>query len=246
MILSTRDLTKSFGHVHALRGISFRAEAGEVIGLLGDNGAGKSTLVKIISGLLYPDSGGICIDGQPQIFQDASDARDAGVETVHQQLALATNVDVTSNLFLNRELRHKHPLLRAIGWMDQRKMREEAVEILAGLSVDIRSVRQTVADLSGGQRQGIAVGRAVGWGNRIVLMDEPVAALGVEQTRNVLELIRRLQRKGILVVLITHNMEEVMAVCSRAIILRRGSLVADVNIADVGARDLVDYITGAA
>jgi simple sugar transport system ATP-binding protein len=215
-----------------------------VVALLGDNGAGKSTLVKILSGILHPDTGTIAINGEPVTLDSPGVARGLGIETVHQHLALAPNLDVTANVFLNRELRSPNRFLRALGWLDERGMRERASGILGELGTKMPSVRQNVALLSGGQRQAVAVGRAVGWGTEIVLMDEPAAALGVEQTAQVMDLIRRLRDRGVLVVLITHNMQEVMDVCDRAVVLRHGRKVADVDVHTVSGRDLIDHITG--
>lgn len=244
--LEISDIAKAYGHVTALENVSFSARGGEVVALLGDNGAGKSTLVKILSGLVLPDAGQISVNGSPTEISSPKIARSVGIETVHQNLALAANLDVASNLFLNRELRHRNPILRSLGWLDDRRMRQESAEILGELGIRMQSVRQDVDLLSGGQRQAVAVGRAVGWGNRIVLLDEPAAALGVEQTAQVMELIRRLRDNGVLVVLITHNMHEVLDVCDRAVVLRRGRVVANVAVAEVTGRDLVDHITGTA
>lgn len=243
--LEVSDLAIAFGPVKALRGVTFAAQAGEVIGLLGDNGAGKSTLVKLLSGTLQPDSGTIRINGEQLRLHSPRDAHAAGIETVFQDLALIDSLDVTANLFLNREeLRGPRPL-RWVAWMNQRRMHRHAKETLDSLHINIPSVRRPIARLSGGQRQAIAVGRAVAWGKRIVLMDEPSAALGVEQTRLVLDLIRQLQARNVLVILITHNMQQVVEVCSRALVLRHGELVGDVIIKDDSSRELVDLITGA-
>jgi simple sugar transport system ATP-binding protein len=242
--LEVRDLSKSYGHVSALDGVGFSGRGGEVIALLGDNGAGKSTLVKILSGVVHADSGTIVVDGQERQLTTPKEAREVGIETVHQNLALSPNLDVSSNLFLNREIRHGNPVLRWLGWVDEKRMRATSASVLGELGVKMPSVRQDVEFLSGGQRQAVAVGRAVGWGNQIVLLDEPAAALGVEQTALVLDLIRNMRSKGVLVVLITHNMQEVLDVCDRAVVLRRGRVAADVDVASVTGRDLVDHITG--
>ena len=168
------------------------------------------------------------------------DAHDRGIETVHQDLALIETLDVTGNIFLNRELTRRP---RLAGWMDKRRMHLDAKEILEGLHINIGSVRYPIEKLSGGQRQAVAVGRAVAWGRQIVLMDEPAAALGVEQSRLVLELIATLRDRGLAVVLISHNMQEVLDACSRAVVLRHGAAVADIELADVTTRDLVQLIT---
>lgn len=240
-----RGLEKSYGPVQALRGVSFSATGGEVIGLLGDNGAGKTTLVKCLSGIVRPDHGTVAIDGETVDIHSPKSSRELGIETVHQDLALIDTLDVTANLFLNRETVRGPGLVQRLGWLSNRRMHVQAKAVLDSLHINIPSVRTPIQRLSGGQRQAVAVGRAVAWGQRIVLMDEPSAALGVEQTRLVLDLIRRLQASGVLVLLITHNMQQVMEVCSRAVVLRHGNLVGDVNVADIVARDLVDLITGA-
>ena len=242
--LEVRDVAKSFGPVKALRGASFSVSSGDVLGLLGDNGAGKTTLVKCLSGILRPDHGHVLIDGNEVSLDSPKAAHHLGIETVHQDLALIDTLDVTANLFLNREQVAGAGPLRAFGWMRNRHMRRQAKEILDTLRINIPSVRTPIERLSGGQRQAVAVGRAVAWGQRIVLMDEPSAALGVEQTRLVLELVRTLRDRGVVVVFISHNMQQVMEVCTRAVVLRHGIVVADVDVADVNARDLVDYITG--
>ncbi len=243
--LEIRGLTKSFGSVQALRGVDLTVRRGEVMGLLGDNGAGKSTLVKCISGVLRPDDGSILVDGNEVSIHGAQQARALGIETVYQDLALVDTMDVAANLFLNRELPHRNRFLRAIGWLDDRRMREESEEILQTIGVKTPSVRRPVRSLSGGQRQGISVGRAVGWGSHIVLMDEPAAALGVEQSRHVLDTVRRLRDANVAVVFISHNMQHVMDVCSSATVLFHGRKVGDVTIAEATTRDLVDLITGA-
>lgn len=242
--LELTGLSKSYGPVRALDDVSFSVRAGEVLGLVGDNGAGKTTLVKCLSGITRPDAGQIHLDGRPVTIDSPRAARALGIETVHQDLALIGSLDVAANLFLNRERTAGGGALRPLGWLSNRRMRLEAKEILDRLRINIPSVRYPIEQLSGGQRQAVAVGRAVAWGNRIVVMDEPSAALGVEQTRLVLDLIRTLREQRIVVVLISHNMQSVLDVCTRAVVLRHGRLVQDVDVADVTARDLVDLITG--
>lgn len=243
--LEVRDIVKSFGAVKALRGVSFTAKAGEVLGLLGDNGAGKTTLVKCLAGILEPDSGEILINGTAAGITSPKVSRALGIETVHQDLSLIDSLDVAGNLFLNREEIRGPALLRWFGWMNQSQMRRDAKTILDSLHINIPSVRRPIQRLSGGQRQAVAVGRAVAWGQRIVIMDEPSAALGVEQTRLVLDLIRQLQQRNVLVVLITHNMQQVVEVCTRAVVLRHGSVAGDIPVGPDSARELVDLITGA-
>jgi len=239
-VLEVRRIDKSFGAVEALRQVSLGVHAGEVLGLIGDNGAGKSTLVKCVAGIIKPDAGEILIHGEKVELASPRDAHERGIETVHQDLALIDTLDVTGNIFLNREIRHRP---RLAGWMDKRRMHREAKEILEGLHINIPSVRHPIQKLSGGQRQAVAVGRAVAWGRQIVLMDEPAAALGVEQSRLVLELIKTLRDRGLAVMLISHNMQEVLDACSRVVVLRHGAAVADIELADVTTRDLVQLIT---
>jgi ABC-type sugar transport system ATPase subunit len=215
-----------------------------VLGLLGDNGAGKSTLVKCVSGVYRPDSGEIRVDGVAVEIDSVPTAQALGIETVHQGLALVEYLDVASNLFLNRELVTRG--FGWLGWLDKRRMYREAEEILAGLGIRIPSARAETMLLSGGQRQAIAIGRAVAWGRHIVLLDEPAAALGVEQSRHVLELIDNLRRSGVAVMLISHNMQHVTEICDRAVVLRHGHKVADVAIADVTESDLIHHIAGGA
>jgi simple sugar transport system ATP-binding protein len=243
--LEVHLLSKSFGGVRALVDVNLTLEAGEVLALIGDNGAGKSTLVKCLSGVIQPDAGEIRIHGTVARIDSPRAARALGIETVYQELALVDTLDVASNLFLNREKTSHRPLLRRIGWLNKRYMYKESREILERLQIRVPSVREDVTKLSGGQRQAIAIGRAVGWGRRIVLMDEPAAALGVEQASHVLDLIRTLSSQGVAVLLITHNMQHVLEAANRAVVLLHGSKVADIATADVSARDLVDLITGA-
>jgi simple sugar transport system ATP-binding protein len=242
--LEVRALEKAYGAVRALRGVSFTLRAGEVLGLVGDNGAGKSTLVKCISGTLTPDAGEIVVDGKPVELRDPQHAKDLGIETVHQELALIETLDVVANLFLNREVRARGPLGRLFGWMDRDAMQAGASETLGRLEIRIPSLRAPVAALSGGQRQAIAVGRAVAWGRHIVLLDEPAGALGVEQASHVLELTERLCQQGFGVVLVSHNMQHVLNACSRVVVLRHGDKVADTTVEGLTAQDLVGLITG--
>jgi simple sugar transport system ATP-binding protein len=241
--LEVRALSKSYGPVRALQDVSLGLSRGEVLGLLGDNGAGKTTLVKCVAGILRPDSGSILVDGDEVRIESPTTARALGIETVHQGLALVNTLDVASNLFLNREIVRPAPL-RWLRWLDKGRMYREADDILQQLQIRV-AVRQPIERLSGGQRQAVAVGRAVGWGRHIVLMDEPAAALGVEQSRHVLELIDRLREQDVAVMFISHNMQQVVDVCDRAVVLRHGGKVADLNIGEVTPRDLVDFITGA-
>ncbi len=241
-VLEVRAISKSFGGVQALDNVSFHLRAGEVLGLIGDNGAGKSTLIKCLSGVHRPDAGAILVDGVEVSVDSPLTAQGLGIETVHQGLALVETLDVATNLFLNREL--VAPRLGWLGWLDKDRMYERSEEILATLGIRVESSRTETVNLSGGQRQAIAIGRAIGWGRHIVLMDEPAAALGVEQARHVLELIAKMREQGIAVILISHNMQQVVEICDRAIVMLHGRKSADVDIAGVREIDLVHYITG--
>jgi simple sugar transport system ATP-binding protein len=243
-LLEARGIVKSFGKVRALRGADFTVEHGEVVALVGDNGAGKSTLVKVLSGVEQPDAGEIIFEGDPVSIATPHAARDLGIETVYQDLALAAELDPASNLFLGREL-YRGGVLGRLGFLDKRAMRREAGQTFGSLQVRIEDVGAPVATLSGGQRQGIAVSRAVRWASKVVFMDEPTAALGVVQTRNVLDLIRRVREQGLSVVLISHNMPEVLEVADRIEVLRLGERVAQFKRGEVTMEDVVGAMTGA-
>ncbi|HEX5335411.1 MAG TPA: ATP-binding cassette domain-containing protein, partial [Propionicimonas sp.] len=220
-LLELRSVSKRFGTVLALRGVNFTAYPNEVVAVIGDNGAGKSTLIKMISGVLQPDEGQILVDGQPVTFHDPGAPRAYGIETVYQDLALAADLDPAANLFLGREV-VRPGLLGALGVLDRPAMRTRAREAFDRLGVGIRDYAAKIGSMSGGQRQGVAVGRAVLWASRVVLMDEPTAALGVVQTDRVRELIEATRAQGITVVLVSHNMPFVFAVADRIEVLRLG------------------------
>ncbi|MGH3238948.1 MAG: ATP-binding cassette domain-containing protein [Spirillospora sp.] len=243
-LLEAQGIEKSYGHVDALRGADFTLPPGEVVALIGDNGAGKSTLVKILSGVETPDAGRILIDGEPVRFESVEQARQAGIETVHQDLALCADLTPAANFFLGRELLRSGPLGR-LGFLDHAAMRARAREECERLGVRLKSDSVSVSTLSGGQRQGVAVARAVTWARRVVFMDEPTAALGVVQTGRVLDLIRGVRDSGVAVVLITHNMQDVKAVADRIEVLRLGRRAARFSGADVSMEDLVGAMTGA-
>jgi len=230
--------------VRALRGASFTVNAGEVVALIGDNGAGKSTLVKTLSGVHEPDGGEIRFEGRPVEIHSPHDARDLGIETVYQDLALAADLDPAANLFLGREVLRSGVLGR-LGFLDKRAMRRRGDAAFERLSVAIQDTAAPVATMSGGQRQGVAVSRAVMWASNVVFMDEPTAALGVVQTRNVLDLIRRVRDEGLSVVLISHNMPEVLEVADRIEVLRLGERVAQFERGEVTMEDVVGAMTGA-
>ncbi|WP_433888001.1 ATP-binding cassette domain-containing protein [Streptomyces sp. CA-111067] len=243
-LLEARGVTKRFGHVRALQGADFTAFAGEVVALIGDNGAGKSSLVKTLSGTMRPDGGQILVDGTPVQLGSPLDARRHGIETVYQDLALAPDLDAAANLHLGREL-YRGGLLGRLRVLDRAAMRRSAVTAFAELGVDLQDVGVPVASLSGGQRQSVAVARAVAFANRIIFMDEPTAALGVVQRGRVLDTIRRVRDRGISVVLISHNMPEVLSVADRVEVLRLGRRVAAFTAADSSVEELVGAMTGA-
>jgi D-xylose transport system ATP-binding protein len=236
-LLELRGVNKSFGPVHVLHDIDLKVYPGQVTALVGDNGAGKSTLVKCIAGIYPVDSGEFFFEGKPVSFTGPRDAASLGIEIVYQDLALADNLDIVQNLFLGREI-------RKFGMLDEATMERKARETLASLAVrTVKSVRQSVASLSGGQRQTVAIAKAVLWNSRVVFLDEPTAALGVAQTRQVLDLVRRLADNGLGVVLISHNMNDVKEVSDRVAALFLGRLAADVPTADVTTGQIVELIT---
>ena len=239
-LLELRGISKHFGAVQALSDVDFEVYAGEVLGLVGDNGAGKSTLIKTISGIYIPDSGQFLFDGQPVTVRGPNDIARLGIATVYQDLALCDNLDVVGNLFLGRETSTGGPLP-----LDEVGMEKRALGVLGRLSVRIPNVRTPIAALSGGQRQSVAVARSVMWDARLVLLDEPTAALGVAQTRQVLELIRTLRSQGLGVVVISHNLADVFEVCDRIIVLRLGRRVTTFDVRDVDRERVVAAITGA-
>jgi simple sugar transport system ATP-binding protein len=243
-LLEARDLYKSFGRVRALRGANFTLYPGEVVALIGDNGAGKSTLVKCVSGVLQPDSGEIRVEGSAADLDSAVAARSVGIETVYQDLALAPDLDPASNLFLGRELL-RGGFLGQLGFIDKGAMRKRSSEAFGSLGIGLQSTTSPIATLSGGQRQGVAVSRAVMWASKVVFMDEPTAALGVVQTGKVLDLIRRVRETGVSVVLISHNMPEVLEVADRIEVLRLGRRVARFKANEASMEDLVGAMTGA-
>jgi len=244
-ILDVRDVRKRFGSTRALTGVSFQVGTGEVLGLIGDNGAGKSTMVKIISGVHRPDAGEIYVDGIRQDLGSPGDARRAGVETVFQDLSLIPSLSIVDNVFLNREIRGPGRLLATARRADRSAMREQLEEAYGRLDLALPPPDTKVVALSGGQRQAVAIARAVIWERRIVILDEPTAALGVKQTRTVLDFVRRLRSHGVSVMVITHNMEQVMAVSDRIVVLRLGRKVFDVDTAATTGRELVERLTGA-
>jgi simple sugar transport system ATP-binding protein len=243
-VLEARQIVKRFGRVQALRGANLTIYPQEVVALVGDNGAGKSTLVKTMVGVHPPDDGEILFEGRPVTVNTPLEARDLGIETVYQDLALAAEVDPAANMFLGREILRPGPLGK-LGFLDKRAMRRKSDEAFKSLGVRIEDTSARVANMSGGQRQGIAICRAVTWASKIVFMDEPTAALGVVQTRNVLDQIQRVREHGLSVVLISHNMPEVFEVADRIEVLRLGERVANLRPTEVSMEDVVAAMTGA-
>ncbi|HEY0345175.1 MAG TPA: ATP-binding cassette domain-containing protein [Solirubrobacteraceae bacterium] len=237
-LLELRGVSKRFGAVRALHEVDFAVRAGQVMALVGDNGAGKSTLIKCVAGIYPIDDGQIIFDGRPVTIGGPKDAAALGIEVVYQDLALADNLDVVQNMYLGRE---ETTRLRAL---DETTMERRAGETLASLSVTtIRSVRQTVAGLSGGQRQSVAVAKAVMWNSKVVILDEPTAALGVAQTRQVLDLVRRLGQQGLAVVIVSHNLHDVFEVADDITVLRLGEDVARFTTSATTQREVVEAIT---
>lgn len=240
-VLELRGITKHFGAIEALRGVDLRLESGEVLGLMGDNGAGKSTLVKIIAGNFPPSSGEILIDGVPQHFHKPLDARAQGIEVVYQDLALCDNMSAGENVYLGREIKKK---VGPLNLVDFKKIFERAAELFKELKSETRP-KDLVRQMSGGQRQAVAIARTRLSDPKFVLMDEPTAAISVRQVAEVLDLIRRLRDTGHAVILISHRMPDVFAVCTRVMVLRRGTRVADKPIAATSPEEVTGLITGA-
>jgi fructose transport system ATP-binding protein len=245
-ILEAHELVKHFGHVVALDGADLELYPGEILAIIGDNGAGKSTLIKALSGALQPDDGEIRLDGEKAHFRSPRDAQRAGIETVYQDLAVAPALDIASNIFLGREMRRRGPQGHVLRMLNKGAMRREATRHFAELKIGIRSMSQPVENLSGGQRQGVAVARAATWARRVVIMDEPTAALGVKETRQVLDLILRVRERGLPVILISHDMPNVFELADRIQIMRLGKRVAVVTPKTHSMPEAVAIMTGAA
>jgi len=240
-LLQLENIVKNYGAIEALRGISFDIEAGEVVALLGDNGAGKSTLVKIIAGGLPASSGRIVFDGVECRFESPADAKAAGIETVYQDLSLCTNVDVVANFFMGREIVKR---FLGVPILQERQMQAVVEKAMANAGTKFPSLRVNVEHLSGGQRQAIELNRFVHWGGKLVLLDEPFAALGVEQTRRGLEVIKRIAAQGISVIIITHIMAQAFQVADRMVVIRQGRVAGNVERAKTSPDEIVRMITG--
>ncbi|MGY2065116.1 ATP-binding cassette domain-containing protein [Blastococcus sp. SYSU DS0619] len=241
-LLVARNLRKAFGSVQALKDGSITVRRGTVTALIGDNGAGKSTLVRCLSGVHAPDAGELLFDGRPVRFSVPEQAQAAGIETVHQDLALVEELTVWQNLFLTREITRG---LGPIRLLDRRAMRERARELVGSLAINVPGVTQRVKRLSGGQRQAVSIVRAAGWGSQMVIMDEPTAALGVQETARVEELIRDLRSRGLTVLLISHNFDQVLRLADEVWVMRSGRSVAHRRTEGTTGEDLVGLVTGA-
>ncbi len=243
-LLELRHIKKAFGAVQAIKGISFALQKGQVLALVGDNGAGKSTLVKILSGVQTADSGGIKIEGVNQHYQTPFEAKAAGIETVYQHLALIEDLDVADNVYLGRETTRGGAIGRLLGWLDRGQMRRDTGKALEQLHIKIPSPTLDVRRMSGGQRQAVAIGRAIIWGRKLLILDEPTAALGVEETEGVLAMIEQLRDQGMTFILVSHNMRDVHRVADQIVVLKQGAHVATLDKSQTTQQEIVEYITG--
>jgi simple sugar transport system ATP-binding protein len=240
-VLATQGVWKSYGGVHAVTDVSIEFPSGTVTAIVGDNGAGKTSLIKMLSGVIHPDRGTIVIDGRPVRFASPAAAHEAGIETVHQDLALADYRDVSENLFMGRELTHR---IGPLGILAVERMRAQTAKALDDLDVKVPSVRQQVRKLSGGQRQAIAIARAVHWGSRVLIMDEPLAALGLHESARVQELIERLAGRGLTQIVVSHNLDHVFRLASRIAIMRQGRLVGVRDASETNHEEILRLIAG--
>jgi simple sugar transport system ATP-binding protein len=241
-LLETKDITKRFGGLTAVDHVSLGLKRGEALALLGDNGAGKSTLIKIISGVHKPDEGEIFIDGKKARIESPIDALAAGIETIYQDLALAENLDVGANIFLGRERMKRS--LGVLKVLDDKSMREEAQKVLDRLDIEIPSLKKTIRTLSGGQRQSVAISRSIYWDAKVLIMDEPTAALGVSEQKKVLDLVRTLKDQGIGIILISHQMYDIFEVADRLAVMRRGVKVGERIVKDTTPDEVVSLMVG--
>jgi ABC-type sugar transport system ATPase subunit len=243
-ILAVKDLVKRFGGLTAVNQVSLELYPGEVVGLVGDNGAGKSTLIKMVSGVYQPNDGEIYFQGKLVNISHPSEARDMGIETIYQDLALAGNLDLGANIFLGREVKKRH-LGGLIRTLDDQRMLNEARTLLNTLDVHFPSFTAKIEKLSGGQRQAVAIARALYWKAKLMIMDEPTNNLGVVEQRKVLDLIRRLRDQGVPVILISHTMHDVFAVSDRIVVMHRGRKVAEKRASETNTQEIVQYMVGA-
>lgn len=241
-MLELKDITKHFGAIKAVDGVSFSVNSGECLGLVGDNGAGKSTIVKIMSGYHSQTSGSLIVAGKQVNLSSPTASRNHKIETVYQNLALVEQLDVTSNFFLGRELFTRWGgFLR---FLDKKKMLEQAKAELERIGINIPSMKSTVSDLSGGQRQSIAIARSIFWGSKCLVLDEPTAALGVKETAIVADLIARVANSGVAVVVVAHDIDLIKKLCNKIVVLRQGKVWSKLDSANVSASDIVHHITG--
>ena len=243
-LLSIRKMTKRFGGLVAVNAVSWDVYRGEVVGLLGDNGAGKSTLIKCVSGVYQADEGEIYFEGRPSNFARPIDARRQGIETIYQDLALANNLDVGANIFLGREVKKRY-LGGLVRTLDEAHMLRESEATLQSLDIQFANLRQPIENLSGGQRQAVAIARAIYWDAKLMIMDEPTNNLGVPEQHKVLELIRRLRDQGVAIILITHTLPDVFAVSDRLVVMHRGRKVTEKRTRETNTQELVQYMVGA-
>lgn len=243
-LISARGLTKRYGTIVAADGVDLDIGHGEIVAIVGDNGAGKSTLVKMISGAIMPDAGEIRVDGEAVSIRTPIEARGYGIETIYQHLAMPPNLDVVTNIYLGRERRRRGPL-GLLGVVDRKAMRDEARSHLADLKIDIpKLVGAPVESLSGGQRQSVAIARAMVWASKLVIMDEPTAALGVAQSAAVLQIVKEVRERGISVAIISHILPHVLELADRIVVLRHGRKVADVPAGELDEHQLIELIVG--
>ena len=241
IVLAVRGVSKAYGGVHAVSDVTLEFPTGTITAIVGDNGAGKTTLIKMLSGVVHPDHGTIEIDGQPIRFASPAVARGLGIETVHQDLALADHRDVAENQFMGRELTHR---IGPFGILAVERMRSQTQRALDDLNVKVPSIRQQVRRLSGGQRQAIAIGRAVHWGSRVLIMDEPLAALGLHESARVQELVERLAGRGLTQIVVSHNLDHVFRLASRIAVMRHGRLVGVLAATETDHEEILRLIAG--
>lgn len=242
-VLELRNITLHYGSVEALHDVSIKSYAGEVIGLVGDNGAGKSSLIKVISGVNTADSGEVIVDGVRRHWRSPHDSMAAGIETLYQDSGLAPDLSIGSNIFLGREKR-RSGLLGRLGFVDQRAMEKEALEQLARVGITIPATQRTVSELSGGQRQAVAIGRAIAWAKHVIVLDEPTNHLGARQSAEVLNVIKSAREQGLSVIFISHSLPHVLEVTDRIIVLRLGRVVRDAPTSEFTVESLLGTITG--
>jgi simple sugar transport system ATP-binding protein len=242
-VFEVRGVNKHYGGVNALVDVNFKAFAGEIVGLVGDNGAGKSTLVKVVAGTLEPDSGEIFVDGERRHWKSPLDAIEAGIETLYQDSGLAPDLTIGSNVFLGRE-KMRSGVLGRLGFVDQRAMEKEALEDLEKVGISVPPSNRTVAQLSGGQRQAVAIGRAISWARKVILLDEPTNHLGARQAQEVLGVMLAAKEKGLSVIFVSHTLPHVLGVSDRIVVMRLGRIVRDAATSSFTAESLLATITG--